>query len=259
MSRRSLPALLTALLLAGPAAGTLSAQSGSGEGFLFGTPKGAFTLRAGFDQPRAGGPLFGRLAEDLTLDQGSYGALNLGADLSVRIAPRLELAIGAGWARSTARSEYRDFDEPIAGAPPDAPGRPITQETRFSRLPVTATVRAYLTPRGQTLSRYAWVPARFAPYVGVRGGAAYTTLRQQGDFIEERTLDIVTGTRETGAWTPTAHALAVAEFSLSPRLGITTEARYTVGQAKVRGPDFPGLDRLDLSGLQATVGLSIRY
>jgi hypothetical protein len=87
-----------ALIAAGPAA--LTAQSGTGDGFLFGAPRGALVVRVGFDQPVAGGALFERLGRELTLDRGSYGALNLGADVALRLAPRFDLTLGAGWARS---------------------------------------------------------------------------------------------------------------------------------------------------------------
>jgi hypothetical protein len=192
MSRRPHHGLAAlALIAAAPAA--LTAQSGSGDGFLFGAPRGALVLRVGFDQPVARGALFERLGRDLTLDRGSYGALNLGADVALRLAPQLDLTLGAGWARSSARSEYREFVEGDAGLP-------ITQETRFTRVPLTGTLRVFLTPRGQALSRFAWVPARVAPYVGAGGGVVYYQLQQTGDFIvDPAALDIVTDTRTVPA------------------------------------------------------------
>ncbi|HZF68953.1 MAG TPA: hypothetical protein VEZ47_13000 [Gemmatirosa sp.] len=252
MSRRPHHGLAAlALIAAAPAA--LTAQSGSGDGFLFGAPRGALVLRVGFDQPVARGALFERLGRDLTLDRGSYGALNLGADVALRLAPQLDLTLGAGWARSSARSEYREFVEGDAGLP-------ITQETRFTRVPLTGTLRVFLTPRGQALSRFAWVPARVAPYVGAGGGVVYYQLQQTGDFIvDPAALDIVTDTRRSSRWAPAGHALAGAEFALSPRLGLVAEARYTVARAAVDAllPATPA--RIDLSGLQGTVGLSIRF
>jgi hypothetical protein len=46
--------------------------------------------------------------------------------------------------------------------------------------------------------------------------------------------------------------------TLAPRLVVTTEARYAWASAEMQ-EDFSGFDRIDLSGLTATVGLKIRF
>ena len=60
-------------------------------------------------------------------------------------------------------NEFRDWV--------DNNDEPIEQETKFRRLPLTVALRYYLTDRGRAVSQFAYIPNRYAPYVGVGGGA----------------------------------------------------------------------------------------
>lgn len=258
--RSSSSLALAAVLAAGAALvpAHASAQAGSGDGFLFGAPRGALTLRAGFDQPRAGTPLLQEVGS-----RGDYGAVSLGGELSFALGRRVDLGLDVSFARSTANVAYNGFDEVINGQ-----RVPIRNQTSFTRLPITANLRYYLLPRGESLSRFAWVPTRVAPYVGIGGGTARASFRQEGDVVlalgdwREGQPDppIERVERSASSWTPVAHALAGATFSFSPRLGLTTEARYTaVGKADAQDVYFGRADRMDLRGVTGTVGLTIRY
>mgnify|MGYP006140199899 CR=1 FL=1 len=114
--------------------------------------------------------------------------------------PRLHVALGTAYAGSERRSEYREFE--------DNKDQPIEQTTTFQRVPVTAGVKAYLTPVGRRIGRFAWVPSRVAPFVGAGGGGMWYRFRQQGDFINTETLIIRTDRLRSSGWTKTAHAFA---------------------------------------------------
>ena len=237
---------LTLLLATAPAA---EAQ-GSGDGFLFRAPAGSIALRGGIDRALGNSDVFDFARERLTLGANAFTGFHVGGDLAVRLTDRLDLAVGVSHARSTARSEFRRFV--------DLDDRAIEQTTQLVRTPISATVRAYLAPRGRTIGRFAWVPARLAPYLGVGGGAMWYRFAQDGDFVDEETLDVFPATLRSSGWTPTAHGLAGIELSLSPRVALTTEARYDWARAAM-GDDFRNFDRIDLSGLAATAGLSLRF
>jgi hypothetical protein len=248
---------ISCLLVAGLAAsllpaGAAQAQSG-GDGYLFRQPVVGLTLRGGFHHASAGSNLFDLATEQLTLNRGDFGGPMVGADLAIRLQPRLDLVLGAAYSGTTRGSEFREFVEGDGAIG-------IEQTTSFERVPLTAGVRAYLTPRGRTVGTLAWVPARVAPYVGAGGGAMWYRFRQEGDFVDFDTpdLEIFTDVLDTQGWAPTAHGLAGVDFSLSPRLALTGEARYTWGRAEARDA-FAGFDPVDLSGVAGSIGITIRF
>lgn len=242
-------ALGVGVLLASAAPAPAAAQ-GSGNGFLFRAPAASLAIRGGFNHASASSELFSFSTEHLTLDRGDFSGPSVGADLSIRLTPRIALGLGAAYTGVNARSEMRDWV--------DEDDRPIEQTTQFQRVPVTADVRAYLTPRGRSVGRFAWVPARYAPYVGVGGGAMWYRFRQQGEFVDFKTLDIFGDELESSGWTPMAQALAGIDISLSPRFVLTGETRYSWAKAELSS-SFQDFDRLDLSGLSTSIGISIRH
>jgi opacity protein-like surface antigen len=237
---------LAAMLALAPAAG---AQQG-GDGFLFRPPVGAITIRGGIARALGNSDVFDFSRERLTLGSNAFTGFDVGADLAINLSDRLDVVVGASHARSSAKSEFRRFV--------DQSDLPIEQTTTLARTPITASVRAYLAPRGRSIGRFAWVPNRVAPYVGAGGGAMWYQFRQAGDFVDEQTLDVFPATLRSSGWTPTAHGLAGVEFALSPHVALSTEARYTWARAAM-SDDFTNFDRIDLSGLVATAGLSLRF
>ena len=249
----------TALVLAGIAglalAAPAQAQSG-GKGFLFQQPRWTFAIRGGFDRANARGDIFEFVTDQLTLERKDFSGLNLAADLSYSIMPRVDLVFGGSHSSVTAPSESRKYI--------GTDDLPILQSTRFVRTAFTGTIKAYLTPRGQTIGSLAWVPARFSPYVGVGGGTMHYKFQQDGEFVDEESanLDVFKDVLTSSAWTPTVHGLAGLDFSLTPHLGVTTEARYSWAKGEMgtgANRDFIGFDRIDLSGLSATAGFHVRF
>lgn len=226
------------------------AQS-AGQGFLFQEPRWTLAVRGGFDRANASSDLFEFVTDTLTLDRSDFSGVNVSMDLAYSIKPRVDLALNVGYSGSKTPSEFRKYV--------GTDDLPIAQTTRFVRIPLTASVKAYLTPRGQTIGSLAWIPARFSPYVGVGGGAVRYKFEQNGEFVDSESpnLDIFRDRLSTDGWTPTAHGLAGFDFALSPRWGVTTEARYSWARSETSG-DFENY-RIDLSGLSATMGLHVRF
>lgn len=226
------------------------AQS-QGNGFLFKTPHGSFAVRGGFDYAIAGSDIFSFTTSQFTLNHSAFNAFTLGADLAIRLSPRVDAVIGSAYSGKSTPSESREFVE-------GPQNLPIRQTTTFQRVPVTASVRYYFLPRGRAIGRFAWVPASFTPYVGVGAGAMWYRFRQAGDFVDSETMAISTDSFTSSGFTPEAHATLGTEFSISPRFAITGEARYTWAKAQP-GSDFVGFDKIDLSGIAATAGLAVRF
>ena len=240
-------AALTAATLLCPAAGQ---AQGTGDGFLFRKPVGAFVVRGGFAAEQASGDLYSFLTDQFTLDKGDFRAPSFGADVLVSVAPRVDLDFGISYSGWKKPSEFRDFI--------GTDNLPIAQTTSLARLPLTAGARLYLVSPGRSIGKYAWIPNKFVPYVGGGGGMMWYRLRQSGDFIDFATNDVFPDAFESSGWTGTAHAMAGADYSLTPRLGLTGEARYTWAKTSL-GTDFTGFDGIDLSDFAITLGLNVRF
>ncbi len=225
------------------------AQS-SGDGFLFKPPSGTVTFRTGFDRATAGSDVFTFAVKQLTLTDRDFSALTLAGDVGVLLTPRFEVVFGVSSSRSNAPSEFRDWV--------DNNRLPIKQTTTFERVPVTASVRAYLRQPGQTIGHFAWIPTRYAPYVGGGGGAMWYRFQQAGDFIDFSTTRVFPDRFDSSGWTPTAQGFVGTDVSLNPRFAVTAELRYQWASATL-SRDFSGFKPIDLSGLSMTAGVSIRY
>jgi hypothetical protein len=235
-------ALAASLLTAAPA----MAQ----DGYLFGMPRVSLTLRAGAAQPAANDELFQFFTERLTLEPSDFRAATFGADLGVRILPRVDVMLSAGVSQSTDHSWFRDFTEDN--------DQEIRQTTELTRVPVTAGLKLHLLPRGRSLSRYAFIPSRVSPYVGGGIGAMFYTLEQYGDFVDEETLEIWTDSFEEDGAAFTANAFAGGDFWLGKRVAINVEGRYNWAQADLNY-DFADFENVDLRGWQLTAGVTLRY
>lgn len=244
--QRSLAAAILLATVAAPA----TAQSPAGKGFLFGPPAGRLTLRGGFAVARASSDVFTFSTDQLTLSRRNFSGPAVGADFALRMGERLDLEFGGGYAGTTTPSEFRRFV--------DLDDRAIRQITTFRRVPLTASLKAYLVPRGRSIGRLAWIPTRLAPYVGAGGGATWYQFKQSGDFIENGTNAVFADTFISSGWTPSAQTMAGFDYSLGPRLGLVAEGRYSFARAKLN-EDFAGFNRIDLSGFTTTLGLNVIF
>ncbi len=224
---------------------------GSGSGFLFQQPAGSITITGGYANAAAGGDLFSFVTNTLTLNKGDFSGPTVGADLAFRVAPRFDIVFGTSYSGTSQPSSYRHLV--------DQNNAEITQVTDFRRVPIMASVRAYLSPRGRSVGRFAWVPARFAPYVGIGAGAMWYSFSQHGDFVDVNNNNSVFASNITSSrWTPAAQGMVGADFTLTPRIALTGEARYIHANGNPN-QSFSGFSSIDLSGLSTTVGLTFRY
>lgn len=245
-------ALLGAVIIAamGGVTATAGAQ-GSGNGFLFQAPSGSVTLSGGYARASASGDLFSFATDQLTLNRSDFSGPLVGLDVALRIAPRFDVVIGAAYSATSTPSSYRKYV--------DQNNAEIRQTTNFSRLPIMLSVKAYLTPPGRTVGRFAWVPSRFATYVGAGGGAMLYRFDQKGDFVDyQDSNSVFTGEFTSSRWAPAAQGFVGADFSLSPHIALTGEAKYIWARGSL-DQSFSGFDRIDLSGFTTTLGLTLRF
>jgi len=227
-----------------------AAAQDAGNGFLFEQPVGSLTISGGYAHANASGGLFSEVTNDLTLARSDFSGAAFGADFAMRVAPRFDVVLSASYAGTSTPSNYRELV--------DQNNQEIMQSTEFKRVPLMLSVRAYLQPRGREVGKFAWVPARFAPYVGVGGGAMWYKFRQNGDFVNYQTNNVFTGDLSSSQWTPAAQALGGVDFTLTPHVALNGEVKYIWANAKLNN-NFIGFDNIDLSGLSTTLGLTFRF
>ena len=246
---RSLRAALLAPMLLLCVAATTQAQS-AGNGYLFHRPDVTLGVRGGYSHASAGSDVFDEVTSNLTLDRKDFSSLTFGGDLAVHLSERVDLVFSGDYSRAKHKSEFRDFV--------DNNDLPIEQTTTFERMPLTTSVRLNLGTAGRSIGHLAWIPSRVVPYVGAGIGAMRYRFKQEGDFVNFATNDVFRAVLDSDAqWTLLVQGLAGVEYNFSPQLGLTFDARYLHARGDL-GSAFSGYDRIDLSGVTGTVGLSVR-
>jgi len=249
---------LVGAALVAAAAMPLSAQ-GTGNGYLFGVPTGGLTIRAGWFIASANSDFYTEAGKDLTLDKSDFSAPTIGADLALRLTPQLDVTFDGAWIGSSQKSHYRTLV--------DADNKEIEQTTTLRRVPLTANLKAYLVPRGRSVGSLAYIPAKVVPWVGVGGGLTWYKLEQSGDFIVDPADCTATGDPnscavfndrlDSSAWGPAVQGMGGVDITLTPRIALTGDARYLWSRASMED-SFSGFEKIDLSGVSVTLGVTFR-
>ena len=221
----------------------------AGDGYLFHEPNARLSLRGGYAMANARSDVFDQSIDLLTLNKRDFGGLTLGGELAFAVASRLDLSLDAGYSHARSGSEFRHFI--------DNNDQPIEQKTTFDRIPLTVNARLYLTPPGRSVGRLAWIPSKVVPWVGGGAGVMWYRFRQQGDFVDFQTNNVFPSDLDSKEWTSVAQGMAGVDISLTPLMALRAESRYLWAKAPL-SRSFAGFDRIDLSGVQATLGLTFR-
>lgn len=220
------------------------------DGFLFKEPISSVGLNFGYTIPGANSQIFDFVSNELTVDRSDFQTVTIGGEFAFRVTQRVDVALGLSVSESQNSSEFRDWV--------DGDDLPIEQVTTLRQIPLTLSAKVYLKERGRRVSSLAWVPSSWAPYVGGGAGLVWYDFEQNGDFVDFETLDVFSDFLQTEGKASTVHALAGVDFTLSPRVVLTGEGRYSWGEGDM-GQDFVGFDALDLSGFRATAGFKLRF
>ena len=132
---------------------------------------------------------------------------------------------------------------------------PIQQATELEQMNLTASVKFSLLPRGRHISRLAWIPRTFVPYVGAGGG--YGTLH----VPPERRLRRLRrwqphfhGHVPSEGWAPIVHVLGGTDIQVYDHLMLSLEGRYTWQNADL-DQDFIDFEPIDLGGFRFGAGI----
>lgn len=238
--------LLAALGFATP----MSAQSRGGDGFLFAPPHATLSIRGGFARPSASSDVFSFVTERLTVNRGDFSGLSLATDLAIRVRSRADVLVGTGISTRVKRSEDRAFI--------GTDDLPIEQRTTFRRIPITAGLKLHLRPEGRTVSKLAWVPSKLSPYIAAGGGMMYYLFKQDGEFVDYKTLKVFGTSLKSTDVSAMAFGSVGTTYSLTPHIGLNAELRYEHARGALSS-DFRGFSPIDLSGVGLTAGFLFRF
>ncbi len=219
MSRRGarsawpLFAVATSVLMILP----VEALAQGGDGFLFKRPSVQLSIRGDYFVPRAGSEIFDFTRAQLTVDKRDFNTAGIGAEIAIRASERVDVALNFGYGRSETLSEFRDWV--------GSDDLPILQTTEFTRVPVTASVKVYLVDRGRTVSRFAWIPTKVAPYVGGGVGIVWYEFVQDGEFVDFNDLDVFFDRLSSDGTAATGHVFGGLDLSIGGIWVLTGEAR----------------------------------
>lgn len=231
------------LLLAAP----VSAQRAD---FLFGRPAATVAFVSGWAMPGESSDLFAETREDMLMGRGDFATAPFMVEVGVRVRDRVDIAAGFEYAGRSVQTEWRDYvwqDD-----------SPILQTAAFRRWRLMAGLKAYILPRGRSISEYAWVPRAWAPYVAAGAGVTWYEFTRRGDFVYEPTLDIFEDRLESRGHGVTPYAAAGMDISLSSHFLFRAEVRQLWGSGGVDPAVYEGYNDIDLSGLRATFGFAVR-
>lgn len=216
---------------------------------------GGLDLRIGAFFPRGNESLFQDLNSLYTPNadpargvKGSdFNGVFGGIEYSSVVAPNVEVGLHLDGYGRRVETSYRNYTRPS--------GDEIRQTLKLDMVPVGATVR--LVPTSKR--------ARIAPYVGGGVDAIFYNYQEEGDFIDffDPTNPIVPDHFKDSSVMFGVHAVAGVRVFLNRDFAIVAEGRYQWAR-KDMGHDFApnesGLvNRLDLSGPAAVVGLHVRF
>ncbi len=218
--------------------------------FMLGRPRGFLAFDGGRLFANTGSDLYDFITDTLTVERKAFDSTVLGGRFGLALGPRLEVIAGLEHGRTTSPSEYRDFvDNQLL---------PITQTTSREEWLVSASLRLALLPPGRRISRFAWIPRTFTPYVGLGAGALKYEFQQFGSFIDADTSRVFNDSFNSRGWTPSVHAFAGADLRVYRRIYLTGEARYTRSRATL-GADFVDFEPLALAGTRVTGGVRLAF
>ncbi|MGE5125480.1 MAG: hypothetical protein ACM3PV_04255 [Betaproteobacteria bacterium] len=170
-----------------------------------------------------------------------------GVEYNTAVAPNVEVGLHMDGYGRRIETSYRDYTRPS--------GDEIRQTLKLDMVPVGATIR--LVPTSKR--------ARIAPYVGGGVDAIFYRYEEEGDFIDffDPSNPIIADRFKDSSVMFGVHAVAGVRVFLNRDFAIVAEGRYQWAQ-KDMGDDFApnesGLvNRLDLSGPSAVVGLHVRF
>ena len=258
---RSLLVSCTALLLfAGPAfageqdpstSSSSQVTSGAAPDFMLGRPRGSIGVRGSMLVASANSDIYDFVTDILAIEKSDFNTGSFAFEAGYSATPRLDIIATADFNAVNKASDYRDWE--------DNRGLPIQQTTELKQRNFTASAKFSLLPRGRAISRLAWIPRTFMPYVGAGAGYGSYEFRQNGDFVDfDNGNRVFSDTFTSKGWAPTFHVLGGTDIRVYRHLMLSLDARYSWQKATLSN-DFIDFEPIDLGGFRFGAGIHVAF
>ena len=224
-----------------------STAAPSNPDFMLGRPHAMIGVRGNWLMASAGSDIFDFVTDQLTLEKSNFNTGSLGVEFAAALTSRLDLVAGMDFNRTETPSEYRRFI--------DNRGMPIEQTTQMNQFNLTGSLKFALVPKGRSVSRLAWIPSPFVPYVGGGAGFGHYAFEQFGDFVDFQDNNrVFPEVFKSNGWAPVAKVFGGTDIQVLSKMIISVEGRYSWSKSDLE-EDFVGFDPIDLGGLRVGAGV----
>ena len=230
---------------------TQSTSSASPPDFMLGRPRASIGARGSFLVASANSDIYDFVTDILAIEKSDFNTGAFAIEGGYSVTPRLDIIGTIDFNAMNHPSDYRDWE--------DNSGLPIQQTTELKQRTFTASAKFSLLPRGRAISRLAWIPRTFMPYVGAGGGYGSYEFRQNGDFVDfDNANRVFTDTFTSDGWAPTFHVLGGTDIRVYRHLILSLDARYSWQKANLSN-DFIDFEPIDLGGFRFGAGIHFAF
>ncbi len=198
-------------------------------------------VRFGALFPAAKSDIFADTSELFGTEKDDWIGFTGGIEFSAELNRNLEVGVAVDGYDRTLHTSYRDYVRPAGGE--------ITQDLQLTVVPMSLSLRVLGgSPRG------------LRPYLLVGANVYYWEYQEEGDFIDFYRPGLPVSYdyfRSSGAAFG-LHAGAGLRVPLSDDFCVTLEGRYNFADEVGMDDDFDQ-NRIDVSGISATVGVRLRF
>ena len=222
--------------------------------FMLGMPRASVGIRGSMFMASANSDIFDFVTEQLLLEKSDFNTGSFGAEFSVSLTPRFDIVGSWDMNNMSEATEDRDEEELL----PNGTRVPIQSVIELQQHNFSATAKFALIPRGRSVSRLAWIPNTFVPYVGAGAGYGKYTFRQNGDFADFVDHHIFTDSFRSEGWAPTFHVLGGTDIRVMRHLLLSLEGKYSWSKADL-SQDFIDFEPIDLGGFRFGAGIHFAF
>ena len=239
---------------------TIDQPSPPAPDFLLGQPHAMVGVRGSWFMGSTNSDFYNDMTKFLTLEKSDFHTGTFTTEMAVSLTPHLDIVGGFDMNSMSKPTEDRTMEELL----PDGRRVPIQQTTSLSEKNFYVSAKYSVLSRGQRVSRLAWVPRTFIPYVGAGAGYGSYHLQQNGDFVDQGNPNslgdetIFTDTFRSEGWTPLFQAFGGTDIQVFRHVVFSFEGRYTWKKADL-GSDYVGYAPIDLGGLRFGAGVHFTF
>jgi hypothetical protein len=218
---------------------------------MLGRPRGTIGVRGSMLVASTNSDIYDFVTDVLAIEKSDFNTGSFAFEAGYSLTPRVDILATVDLNGVNKPSDYRDWE--------DNRGLPIQQTTELKQRNFTASLKYSLLPRGRAISRLAWIPRTFMPYVGAGAGYGNYEFRQNGDFVDfDNANKVFTDTFTSRGWAPTFHVLGGTDIRVYRHLLLSLDARYAWQKATLSN-DFIDFEPIDLGGFRFGAGIHVAF